>query len=302
MAVAEITFVSLGIVVLDELRFPNGTILHDVPSGLGARIAVAGSTQPERVGYIVLAGTDFPASVEDTLKGWGITLLVKKYASKLFTRGLLQYQGFNFKDRTFAYTTPPLQPTPADLVGNPLLLGSSAFHFLASPEDLHEFTSSLLALRMADGGLSARPLMGAQLRAAKLFLAIFQGPGSGAATPSDFDRSAIQDHALHLLESGVGQDGQGAVVIRCGEHGCLVASRSYPARWFPAFHHGSTTSANKVVDATGAGNAFLGAFSVIVLSPGGAETWNGVDVSCRTDEYRAMMECGDPIWLRGVDS
>jgi hypothetical protein len=28
-------FVSLGMVVLDEIRFPNGTILHDVAGGSG---------------------------------------------------------------------------------------------------------------------------------------------------------------------------------------------------------------------------------------------------------------------------
>ncbi|KAK4221082.1 hypothetical protein QBC38DRAFT_149219 [Podospora fimiseda] len=123
----QIRFISLGMVVLDEIRFPNGKTLFDVPDGsglystLGARIAVAETTEPEKIGSVVLAGRDFPNSLQAVLRDWGLNLLFKMDSSRLSTRGLIEYKGTNFKDRTFPYTTPPLQPMPSDLRGNPNL-------------------------------------------------------------------------------------------------------------------------------------------------------------------------------------
>jgi len=238
-------------------------------------------------------------------------------------------------ERTFVYTTPPLQPTPANLVGSPLLR-SSALHLLASPQQLEEFVLQLLQLRTAEG-ISARPLLvwepshvscssgdlAAHMRAASLvdvyspnhmeFLATCDP--SGALPLTNLDGEKITAHALRLLDSGVGLQGRGAVVIRCGEHGSVVVTRSYPARWFPAFYDGAST---KVVDATGARNAFLGALAVRfsevadlteaavagsvaasfaieqvglprITFLDGKEAWNGTQFSSRLEEYRAMI-------------
>lgn len=106
--VVSINFVSLGMVVLDELRFPNGQTLYDVPGGsglystLGARMA---SSEPKSVGCFVLAGSDFPSSLETTLQEWQVSLLVKKDVGRLSTRGLVQYRGNNFKGIMAALNT-----------------------------------------------------------------------------------------------------------------------------------------------------------------------------------------------------
>lgn len=208
-------------------------------------------------------------------------------------------------DRVFAYTTPPLQPTPSNLIGTPLLL-ATAFHLLAAPEVLGEYTAQLAALRSPSLPPSSsdhdhdhdqssvsppalfvwepapfscnRANLAGHLQAAKLvdvyspnheeFLSTFyedterQGLG--------FDRAAIEKQASRVLESGVGTyktgTGEGVVIIRCAKHGSLVMSRSFPCQWFPAFHHGDSS---RVVDATGAGNAFLGGFAVTFTETGG---------------------------------
>ncbi|KAM7209842.1 Ribokinase-like protein [Rhypophila decipiens] len=367
---ARIKFCSLGMVVLDEIRFPDGQVLSDVPGGsglystLGARIAApATATQTKtadskEIGSVVLAGGDFPAPLRAVLRDWDHSLQFRLDPSRATTRGLIQYTSPNFKDRTFRYTTPTLQPTPADLRGDPNLLNSTAFHFLASPQDLHKLVLDLAALRTAEGD-PTRPLIiwepapasctpenrDVQIRAATVvdayspnhheFLAVF-GPLSNGSTAAGedaadaaamgskrpFDRSLIERHALCLLESGVGPHGRGLVVIRSGEHGCLVTSRSYPARWFPTFH----SDPSKVVDVTGAGNTFLGAFTLMLGTSDtpappdpteatiigsvaasftieqiglpkrgvsdktmGLETWNGVDISTRIDQYRMKL-------------
>ncbi|KAF7185772.1 hypothetical protein HII31_12874, partial [Pseudocercospora fuligena] len=76
-----------------------------------------------------------------------------------------------------------------------------------------------------------------------------------------FERQIVEDQARHFLNDGIGSDGKGCIVVRCAEYGCLVMSRDTEPRWLPAYH----TDQEKVVNTTGAGNAFLGAFAIGLL-------------------------------------
>ena len=67
-----------------------------------------------------------------------------------------------------------------------------------------------------------------------------------------FLRSTIENIAHRCLQNGVGQKGNGVVVVRCGELGCMLASRNGEFVWKAPYHR------EEVVDTTGAGNAFLG--------------------------------------------
>ena len=121
-----------------------------------------------------------------------------------------------------------------------------------------------------------------------------------------------------LLERGFGEKNGVVVVVRCGERGCYVASKDQ-ARMIPAYY----SSGTKVVDPTGAGNAFLGGFGVGLLEepPGdltvlenaaafgsvaasfaveqvglpkltkgdGEELWNGDDAGRRLGSFRAFI-------------
>ena len=141
--------------------------------------------------------------------------------------------------------------------------------------------------------------------------------GVGDGTPAEFDRHRIEGQMLRVLESGIGRNADGAAVIRCGEHGCVVAARSYLIQWFPAFHESSDSS--RIVDATGAGNAFLGAFAVTLSitsdlteatiagsvaasfvieqvglphrtnSQNGEDMWNGEKFASRVDQFRTVL-------------
>ncbi|KAM7186949.1 Ribokinase-like protein [Naviculisporaceae sp. PSN 640] len=289
--VRGIKFVSLGMVVLDELRLPNGRILYDVPGGsglystLGARMA--SSACPQTVGCFVLAGKDFPDQIQHLLGHWDVRPCVQRSSDKLSTRGLVEYGGTDFKERIFSYTTPTLQPTPADLPTS--LISSAAFHILASPENLTLYTNELRELRIRDasGNIGSKwpiiawePLPSScaathkdkQIEAGRLvdvyspnhteFLSIFD-PNSNRNT--EFDKSLVEKLAKDLVEllgSQTKCDKCTLIIIRCAEHGSLVLSRDHAVRWFPAYHGTvSTNSAMKVMDTTGAGNAFLGAFT-----------------------------------------
>lgn len=133
----------------------------------------------------------------------------------------------------------------------------------------------------------------------------------------------IEALARRILESGVGPDGKGTVVVRAGENGSIVVARDIPPTWLPPFYTSGPAGEqhSKIVDPTGAGNAFLGAYAVGYLRTGNAveaacygtvggsfaleqvgmpelfsseegELWNGADVLGRLREYRESVGLG----------
>ncbi len=71
------------------------------------------------------------------------------------------------------------------------------------------------------------------------------------------DKGAVKSCCSIWLQSGIGSHGTGAVVVRAGKDGSFVATNELQL-WIPAYHQ----SADKVIDPTGAGNAFLGGLAV----------------------------------------
>jgi hypothetical protein len=54
----------------------------------------------------------------------------------------------------------------------------------------------------------------------------------------------------HLLDVvGVGSNGQGAVVVRCGRHGSCVGTRAKGIKWFPAYF--TEKDGGRVIDVSG---------------------------------------------------
>jgi sugar/nucleoside kinase (ribokinase family) len=134
------------------------------------------------------------------------------------------------------------------------------------------------------------------------------------------DKAGIEALALKFRASGIGPEGTGAVVVRAGENGCFVLC-GLISQWLPPFYTTEMIEGqdSKVIDPTGAGNAFLGAFSIGYLQTGGdiieaacygsvaasfaleqvgmpeksnegyEELWNGVSVLRRLHKYRARL-------------
>jgi len=130
----------------------------------------------------------------------------------------------------------------------------------------------------------------------------------------DFQPEVLESYAQRFLDHSIGPEGKGCVVIRAAEYGSLTASRAAGFTWSASFYApGSDTS--RVVDPTGAGNSFIGGFAMglqqkstleeaaayghvaasfaleqigvpSVQSQGYIETWNGVKVKDRLEEYR----------------
>lgn len=108
--VQSVQFVSLGMLVLDELRLPHGETRHDVLGGsgayamLGARLATPRSRALHDVGCFVLAGHDFPDDVLTQTKNLGVAVEVAVDPARPSTRGLLEYHDAAFnRKRPFPF-------------------------------------------------------------------------------------------------------------------------------------------------------------------------------------------------------
>lgn len=216
------------------------------------------------------------------------------------------------------------------------MLRSCSFHILARPEDLELRVTDVLS-RRAQHKITERPLFvwepapphctlatrDAHLKACQrvnvfspnhLELASLfeEQPKSDAP----FSRGAVEEHAQQFLNASFEGSANGTmIVIRAGEHGCLTISRKEKARWYPPFYDSASP---EIVDVTGAGNTFLGAFTFVLQkgldleeatiygmvaasfaleqiglpslgSLDGAETWNGVKFSARLEEYKERL-------------
>ncbi|KGO75768.1 PfkB [Penicillium italicum] len=339
----SISFTSFGLLVLDEIRFPNRKPLHNVLGGsgayatLGARLFLP-SPLSRSLAWPIHVGNDFPDTITEHLHSWDTKLVIEKESDEPSTRGLLEYQDTTFGPKNFKYTTPVLTVQESKLQGTALLT-SKVYHYLASPQDMKTWVLNILALREQEG-IQDRPLiiwepaplsckpenLEACLETAALvgvfspnhleLAALFEN------SPVSSDRSEIERLGSRFLASGVGPEGKGAVVIRAGENGCFVQSRNISSQWLPPFYTAGMREeqAAKVVDPTGAGNAFLGGFAIGYLQSSGnileaacygsvaasftleqvgmpeksnegdEELWNGTSVIRRLHQYRARQE------------
>ncbi|KAH2130692.1 hypothetical protein KXW66_007538 [Aspergillus fumigatus] len=245
MSTPSISFTSLGLVVLDEIRFPNQEPLLDVLGGsgayatLGARLFLRPPLS-RTLGWMIHTGHDFPELMTDRLRSWDSTLIVKREADKPSTRGLLEYE----------------DTTPASL-----------------PRSMSTFS----------------PLTTSN-----------SPPSSANPQQKAHDKATIEALARRVLDSGVGIDGKGTVVVRAGENGSVVVSRDLPPTWLPPFYPAGADGRqhSNVVDPTGAGNAFLGAYVVGYL-----QTQNAVEAACygTVGGSFALEQVGMPELVSGED-
>ncbi|KAJ0423931.1 Ribokinase-like protein [Aspergillus carlsbadensis] len=343
----QISFLSMGLVVLDEIRLPNQKSLTNVLGGSGAYATLGARLFLPRpasrsVGWMLHVGYDFPECTRESLEKWDVRLVIDKENEMTSTRGLLKYMDTTFGPKTFKYTTPPLHVAIKCLENTPLL-SSKAFHFLESPQNIDDRVAELQASRSTSSPELEPPLiiwepaplsckaenLAACLRVLQDGIVDVFSPNHielGALFGEELtsDTARIESLVLRMLSSDV--DGGAdcgtrtkplTIVIRAGEHGCLICGRNMEPRWLPPFYEpGPEGKWNvKVVDPTGAGNAFLGGYAVGYLATGdhveagcyGAvaasfaleqvgmpvlvpeedeETWNGERVQGRLEKYR----------------
>ncbi|KAF3209598.1 hypothetical protein TWF106_010952 [Orbilia oligospora] len=340
MAAREIMFATFGMVILDTIYFKddwNDPICDSLGgsgtySTLGARLFCAGENSTS-IGWVTRLGSDFPDSILETLKSWNTTLHVIRERPAT-TRGHLRYLDTTLGSKTFRHTQMPLWTLPEHFLDTQQL-SSKTFHFLARHGEIFRDVPKLLAIR-EDSGITERPkiiwepfpatctpkFLKDYMKAVKL-VDVFSpnhmelNSFFGVEVPEIFERGLYEGLARKFLDKGIGKDGKGCLVLRAGEHGCMVFTREMERpHWLPTYYE---VGNEKVVDTTGAGNSFLGGFAIGLVETGdvieaakygtvaasfvieqmgvanitrdadGTESWNGEDVRSRLAVYNSRI-------------
>ncbi|KAJ5450720.1 uncharacterized protein N7458_007169 [Penicillium daleae] len=223
--------------------------------------------------------------------------------------------------KDFEYTTPVITVQEESLKHTPFL-ASRAFHYLAGPEHLKARVSKLLALR-AEAGIHERPLIiwePAPLlcRPENLDACLEAAASVDVFSPNHLelaklfskshsdviDKKKIEDFASKCVDRGVGPDSNATVIVRAGENGCFISNRNNLSTWLDPFYTmmpGEEPN-SKIVDPTGAGNAFLGSYAVGYLKTGSvtkAACYGSVGASFALEQVgipRVSVQLNEELW------
>ena len=123
--------------------------------------------------------------------------------------------------------------------------------------------------------------------------------------------SAIMEWCTFFLEHGIGPSSTGTIIVRADVQGCFVMSHNQPFRRLPAYYEPQPqkestpmpSSQEKVIDPTGAGNAFMGGFAIGFVETGDvikAISYGAVSSSFALEQIgiprRAVAEDGSELW------
>ena len=199
----------------------------------------------------------------------------------------------------FKYTTPKIRLDHNSLPRSHIL--SKSFHLICSPKRCMELVKNILAER-SNFSNTEEPL--------KRPLFVWEPvpdlcvPGEkllfheaarcvDVVSPNELELAGyygedtclgpnMQIMAAEVLDQGIGQDGKGALVVRCGKSGSVAFTRSPDAQRdaemivLPAFYgphkdlpiNSLTKYPEPIIDPTGAGNTFCGALAVSMVRYG----------------------------------
>jgi sugar/nucleoside kinase (ribokinase family) len=211
--------------------------------------------------------------------------------------------------------TPKLRLDHQVLVDTPLLW-SKSFHLICSPLRCIDLVKNILTLRKQASGTSPSPK--------PMFI---WEPVPDLCVPSEFenclealkhvdvvspnhgelggffgkdtngqehvDYRLIESLCEQWLASGIGSEGNGGIVVRCGKDGCLIV-REGLRKWMPAYHQ----SADKVIDPTGGGNGFLGGLAVGLVRAGKAPGIENIEEAAKWGSISASFaieQVGMPV-------
>lgn len=267
-------FTSLGLFIIDENRYPkawNRERETDIIGGgvsyaiVGGRI-VSGPKLGRRICGIIDKGSDFPLQIEDEINSWGTGTVFRQDLSRLTTRGANIYREDGVRE--FRYFSPKKRIQTQDILDTANLISLKSFHFCCSIERCEE-TINVFTHEAEKAGRS-KPIY------------IFE-PFPEVCVEENFEKLKkmlckvdVFSPNLHEAQALLGLPGElksvdeikhvasqfwehcspkSGVVLRCGELGSFLMTETMSIM-LPAYH----SDASQVVDVTGGGNTYCGAF------------------------------------------
>ncbi|PGH10030.1 hypothetical protein GX51_00297 [Blastomyces parvus] len=283
----NVDFCTLGMFIIDDIEFeaPKPPVKNIIGgagpyAAVGARM-VAGKEHSQAVSWIIDAGVDFPEEIRRIISSWDTSCVLRESSERLTTRAWNGY-GPNEK-RDFRYLTPKLRLDHSSLSESQVF--SKTFHMVCGPERCCQIIEGIFQRRER---ISQRKEVERSIAERRPFFVWEPVPDLcrpealpmfykalkqvDVVSPNDLELANMfgnkswnvsnsGDRAIadDIVKSGIGQDGNGMLVVRAGKDGCYAFSRDLSLH-IPAYH------AANVVDPTGAGNAFLGALAQALVS------------------------------------
>ncbi|CDR39907.1 CYFA0S04e00430g1_1 [Cyberlindnera fabianii] len=307
-------FSSMGMFIIDEIHFPqdSGRDSHyNVIGGggtygaLGARI-ITTHTRAQRVGWIIDKGSDFPEEVERYLRTWNTGAVWRDTPERLTTRGWNLYGDRDF--RAFKYLSPKKRIEVDDLLEYDQLLNSDSYHLICSPQRCMQILGSLKKHRTEsapiivwepvpdiclpenlDDTLAILNTVNVLTPNAEEAARFFGLPEPSTKPELEALAAKFINHITSQTEFGTG----GGIVLRCGALGSYTLTSNGNAFWMPAYH------TDGVIDPTGGGNTFIGAFTTgLVLSRG---DWIVASACGNIGAGAAIEQIGMPKFDRETD-
>ncbi|KAJ5091579.1 hypothetical protein NUU61_006449 [Penicillium alfredii] len=292
----NVEFCTLGMFILDDIDFGGARPgVKNIIGGagsfavVGARL-VAGLTHARSVSWIVDVGSDFPSDTLAVINSWGTDCVIREDHRRLTTRA---WNGYHPNEkRDFKYLTPKLRLEPSMLSDAQVL--SQTFHMVCSASRCISIVQEIMR-RREELQQAGRPPSATHASNRPIFV---WEPVPDLCTPEEqemffaanrvvdvvspnhlelgmmFDQPGWTEESedsqklvQKILDSGIGADGNGYLVIRSGKDGSYAYSKSLKI-WLPAYHQPRPEGATAVLDPTGAGNSFLGALAQGMVSAG----------------------------------
>ncbi|RYC63362.1 hypothetical protein CHU98_g2842 [Xylaria longipes] len=261
----ELAFVSLGMIVFDDIEYPDKPKQsalggENLWATFGARLFRPRHKSTE-VGCLVVSRRDHPYPIElsETLESWGVTTVFHTFCNYPINRAHVKYESQDSLRRTKEYETAPFKPAVRNL-RDTVLLTAKSYHLSCVPREVLRQIARLLDLR-AQIGIKGRPFIVWQpvfVRAAPV-------------DPEDPEETSFEQNLknyLHILPmvdvfslnyqelvelaAGPGPPRSQESEIKSNQQGWVKAYSRYSVR-------------EPVVDFTGGGSAFMGAFTVAYL-------------------------------------
>lgn len=318
-------FTTLGLFIIDENIYPeswNRETEYNIIGGgasyaiVGSRF-VAGHKYAKDIYGIIDKGSDFPKEVEEEIKSWGTGTLFREDNTRLTTRGANVYRQDGVRE--FVYRSDKKRIEAKDVIDTGLV-HLSCFHFCCSVERCEESIDIFNKLNV-DSGIEPTHVFEpfpevcvtenfTKLSQMLLKVTVFTpNLNEAAGFAGLLNLPQTEEEIRRLAKVFFQYMSGGCVVLRCGELGSYVCSENVDIL-LPAYHRDQS----KVVDVTGAGNTFCGAYITALklsnsdyiyagvmatLASGCAieslgvpkvenEKWNGLTVKQRLQHY--LME------------
>lgn len=208
---------------------------------LGARV-LSPPPLSQRISWIVDQGSDFPASIDSTIRSWNISARFRVHTARLSTRGYNAYDAQGY--RSFEYLTPKLDVELNDLA--PIQLCTKTLHLVNAPLKCIQFVQKFQSKRKRADPSLPRPIVvwepvGASCIPTELLNLTNALPYVDICSPNHIELAALMGDPDAGADNETGEVNREAVmraceqllsgmplysytlVVRCGPAGCYIA-------------------------------------------------------------------------------